>query len=507
VLFYGIFNILIFDPVIAIFLSLFIIGAIFNLLSSYEKLVSRKMKLTLTFFIFAFNICIIGFSFIESNIDYFYFYLVVPVIFCLLLYGPLYYLYKEDVIKQKVLALYSYISSWVLLVLIFILNFFIINLYFSANIILGTSLNFLFFTLCLVLLILFGKKIKRVKESSSKFILNLLSYPIIIEFFILLFTIFTNYFQFDVFLSSFLSLAIISVIFQISSKEEKLFPKFPAMILNTITLYFGVFIAGYYSVIFTLGTFYIYSIPLIIVCILSYLPIYYLSKKTVLNRITFLKYHLVCSTIISLAIFSLNFFIIFHFFNNYILILLILFNILYMTVVSYYIFKFGTKLNLLSAGSFKRYSLIVNIFTTLEIFAILFSIFSQVFQDPVLSAYFSTVPICLIINILSKNRIIFSEKSAIVINIITLSFTSVLSSFYVFLLTYGTALVFVIPLLVFSLMILLPLFYTTSKRVFSKLVAKILIIDSLLISALIMSLPAVLNLELISLVFVMTYQK
>ena len=495
-LFYSIFNIFISDQVIAIFLSLSIIGAIFNLFSSYEKFISRKMKLLLTSFIFAFNIYIIGFSFIETNIDYFYFYLVVPVIFCLLLYAPLYYLYKEEVIKQKVLALYSYISSWVLLVLIFILNIFIINLYFSANFILGTSLNFLFFTFCLVLLILFGKKIKRVKESSSKFILNLLSYPIIIEFFILLFTIFTNYFQFDVFLSSFLSLSIISVIFQISSKEEKLFPKFPAMILNTITLYFGIFIAGYYSVIFTLGTFFIYFIPLIVVCILSYLPIFYLSKKTVLNRFTFLKYHLVCSAIISLAIFSLNFFIIFNFFN-YILILLILINMLYMTVVSYYIFKFGTKLNLLSVESFKKYSFIVNIFTTLEIFAILFSIFSQVFQDPVLSAYFSTVPICLIINILSKNRIFFSEKSAIGINIITLSFTSVLSSYYIFLLTYGSALVFVIPLLVFSSMILLPLFYTTSKRVFSKLVAKILIVDSLLISALIMSLPAVLNLELI----------
>jgi len=497
-LFYGIFNIIFaFDWIIAIFLSLSVIGVIFNLLSSYEKFISRKMKLILTTFIFAFNIYIIGFYFIETNINYFYFYLVAPVIFCLLLYAPLYYLYKEDVLKQKVLALYSYISSWVLLVLIFVLNFFIIDLYFSTNLILGTSLNFLFFTFCLVLLVLFGKKIKRVKESSSKFILNLLSYPIIIEIFILLFTVFTTFLPLDVFLSSFISLSIISIIFQISSKEEKLFPKFPAMILNTITFSFGVFIAGYYSFIFTLGTFYIYFIPLIIVCILSYIPIFYLSKKTGLKPITFLKYHFFCSTIISLAVFALNFFIIFNFFNFF-LIVLILINILYITTVSYYIFKFGAKLNLLSGESFKKYSIIVNVFIILEVYAILFSIFNQEFLiEPVLSAYFSTIPICLIINVLSKNRIIFSDKSAIGINVFALSFTSVLISYYIYLLASNTVLVFVIPLLVFSLLMSLPLFYISSKRIFSKLVGKLLIGDSLLISALIMSLPTMLSLELI----------
>ncbi len=503
-LFYGIFNIVfIFNPVIAIFLSLSIIGVIFNLLSPYEKLISRKMKLILTSFIFAFDIYVVGFYFIEANIDYFYFYLVVPVIFCFLLYAPLYYLYKENVIKPKVLALYSYTSSWVLMVLIFVLNFFIINIYFSADFILGTLLNILFFTFCLVLLILFGKKINRLKESSSKFILNILSYPIIIEIFVLLFTVFTTFLPLDEFISSFLSLSIISIIFHISSREEKLFPKFPAMILNTITFYFGIFIAGYYSVIFTVGTFFIYFIPLIIVCILSYIPIFYLSKKTVLNPITFLKYHFYCSILISLAIFALNFFVIFNFFNFF-LIVLILINILFITVVSYYIFKFGAKLNLLSGESFKKYSIMVNIFIILEVYAILFSIF-LILIEPVLSAYFSTILICFIINILSKNRIIFSDKSAIGINILALSFTSVLSSYYIYLLTNNSVLVFVIPLLVFSLLMLLPLFYSSSKKVFSKLVEKMLLVDSLLISALIMSLPTIIGLELIRFGMVIDY--
>ncbi|MFX1287936.1 MAG: hypothetical protein ACFFFY_05170, partial [Promethearchaeota archaeon] len=336
--FYGIFNVIFdileiiqFNWIITIFLSISIIGVIFNLLSSYEKIVSRKMKIILTCFIFAFDIYIIGFYFIEANFDDFYFYLVAPVIFCLILYAPLYYLYKEDVIKKKVLALYSYSSSWLLLGLIFVLNFFIIYIYFIADFIFASSLNLLFFTFCLVLLILFGKKINRIKESSSKFALNILSYPIIIEFFILFFSVFTKIFQ-DMFLSSFLSLSVVSIIFHISSKEEKIFPKFPAIILNTITLYFGIFIAGYYSVTLTLGSFFFYFVPLIIVCILSYLPIFYLSKKTILNPITFLKYHFYCSIIISLAIFILNFFVIFNFFSLF-LIVLILINILYMTVV------------------------------------------------------------------------------------------------------------------------------------------------------------------------------
>jgi len=47
-LFYGIFNLVFnFNYIIAIFLSLFIIGVIFNLLSSYEKFISRKLKLIL----------------------------------------------------------------------------------------------------------------------------------------------------------------------------------------------------------------------------------------------------------------------------------------------------------------------------------------------------------------------------------------------------------------------------------------------------------------------------
>jgi hypothetical protein len=495
-LFYGVFTtIFMLNQINAINLSLFIIGVIFNLFSSYEKFFSRRMKLILTSFIFAFTLYIIGFTFIETNIGYFYFYLVVPIIFCFLFYAPLFYLYKEDIIKKRVLALYSYSSSWVLLVLIFVLNFFIINLYFSADLVLGASLNLLFFTFCLALLVLFGKKIKRIKESSSKFILNILSYPIIIETFVLLFTLFNTFL--DVFLSALFSLSIISTIFHVSSKEEKLFPKFPAMILNTITFYFGVFIAGYYSVIFTVGTFYVYFIPIIIVCILSYIPIFYLTKKSVLNRGIFLKYHYICSIIIALTIFILDFFIIFNFFNQF-LILLILINILYLTVVSYYIFKFGSKLNLASPEALKKYTNVVNIFTILEIFVILFSIFNQEFLiEPVLSAYFSTIPICLIVNILFKNRIILSDKSAIGINLITLTFTSVLIAYYSYLLTLNTFLVFVIPLLVFSLILLLPMFYASNKNVFSKIVEKLLLIDSLLISGLIISLPTVLRLELI----------
>ncbi|NVM16370.1 MAG: hypothetical protein HWN80_01540 [Candidatus Lokiarchaeota archaeon] len=496
-LFYSIFNaFLMLDYFIALFLSFCIIGAIFNILSSYEKLVSRKVRVILTSSIFAFNIYVVGFYFIEANIDYFYFYLVVPIIFCFLLYGPIIYLYKENIIKPKVLALYSYTSSWVLLVLIFVLNFFVINIYFIADFLLGTLLNIVFFTFCLVLLISFGKRIKRVKDSSSRVILNILSYPIIVEIFILLFTVFTIYFHLDLFLSSFLSLSIISVIFYLLSKEEKLFPKFPGMILNTITFYYGVIIVGYYSVIFTLGTFFIYFIPLITVCILSYIPIYYLYKKTILNHNSFLKYHFFCSIIIALTIFVFNFFIIINFFDNFLIILMVI-NVLYLTVVSYYIFKLGAKINIISNEFFKKFSFIVNLLIIIEFYAILFSIFNQeLLIEPFLSAYFSTLPICLIINILSKNRIIFSDKSTIGINIVTLSFTSVLSSYYIFLLIENSTFVFVIPLLVFSLLMLLPLFYSSSMKVFSKLVEKLLLIDSLLISALLMTLPTITGLEL-----------
>ena len=52
-------------------------------------------------------------------------------------------------------------------------------------------------------------------------------------------------------------------------------------------------------------------IPLIVVCLLSYIPIFYLYKRAGLTHKIFLAYHFFCSIIIALAIFVLNIFIIF----------------------------------------------------------------------------------------------------------------------------------------------------------------------------------------------------
>ena len=505
-LFYGIFNYFFFlNIIISLFLSLCIIGAIFNLLSYYEKVISRKIRIIITSFIFFSDISIVIFYYINANIEYFYVYLVLPIILCFLFYIPIYYLYKEDVIKKKVLALYSYLSSWALTIIIFTLNFFIIVAYFYADLLLGSLLNFLFLTFCLVVLTSFGRKIKRLKESSSRVILNFLSYPIMVEIFILLFTVFTFYLRLDVFLSSFMSLSIISFIFYLLTKQEKLFPKFPKIVLNTITFYFGVFIAGYYSVLFTLGTYFLYFIPLIIISVLSYLPIFYLYKKTVLNRNTFLKYHFFCSIIISLAIFAFNFFTIFNFFNVFIVFLIVV-NILYISVVSYYISKLGVKVNIVSKEFFKKFSTFINILIIIEAYAILYSIFNQeLLIEPVLSAYFSTIPICFLINVLSRSRIIFSDKSAIGINILTLTFTSALISYYVYLFTYNSILVFILPPLVFSVLMLAPLYYSLRKRIFRKFIEKVLLVDSLLIWMLIVSLPTIISLELMRIGIIIDY--
>ncbi|MFX0075538.1 MAG: hypothetical protein ACFE96_08855, partial [Candidatus Hermodarchaeota archaeon] len=157
-------------------------------------------------------------------------------------------------------------------------------------------------------------------------------------------------------------------------------------------------------------------------------------------------------------------------------------------------------MSIISEEFFKKFAAFINIFIILEAYAILYSIFNQeLLIEPVLSAYFSTIPICLLINVLSRKRIIFSNKSVIFINVITLTFTSVLISYYIFLLTYGSVLVFAVPLLVFSTSMLAPLFYLSSKRVFGKYVEKILLVISLLISLLIISLPTIISMELMRL--------
>jgi len=221
-LFYAVFRIVfILDEVLALFLSCCVIGIIFNLFPPNVKIIPRKVTITWTLLILIFSIIFAGFYFLFANINEIYIYLIAPIIFCFLVFAPIYYLYGEKVIKPKIIAIYTYISSWVLMFLFFALNFFILLFYFPPeHLIIGTALNMLFITVCLVILIYYGKKIRMLNESKSRSLMNILSYPIAIEVFVLLLSFFTIYLPLLV--SSFFSMAILSLIIYLDSQKYKI---------------------------------------------------------------------------------------------------------------------------------------------------------------------------------------------------------------------------------------------------------------------------------------------
>ncbi|MBY9008850.1 MAG: hypothetical protein KGD74_03180, partial [Candidatus Lokiarchaeota archaeon] len=495
-LFYGIFSFVFnLDEFLAIFLSSCAIGFIFNLLPPNIVFVPRKVKIIWTLFILLFNIAIVGFYFLSANINAFYVFLVSPIIFCFLIFAPIYYLYGEKVLKPKFIAIYTYISSWVLMFLFFALNWFIIIIYFSAHLIIGSIFNLLFISICLAILIFYGKKIRMLKESRTKSLLNIISYPIAFEAFVLLLTIFMIYLKLDLLLSSFLSFAIISLIVYLVSQESKIFPQILGLILNSITLYLGLFMVGYYSAIYTKDSFLVYFIPLILVSSLSYIPIYYLHKKNVMNLKSFLIYHFFCFSVIVLSVFIFNFYIVTTIFLE-ILNSLIVLNILYLTIACYYILKLGAKIDIISKEKVMLFEKYISILIMLEGFFIMFAFFNQQLQlEPIFSAYVSVVLICLIINFFSKKRILFSDKISNGFNIITLVFTSILISFYLSLFLSASVYAYSIPLLILGITLLLPLFYSINKKVFTRFSERLLIIDSLVISGLVMSLPYIIGLD------------
>ncbi|MBY8982869.1 MAG: hypothetical protein KGD57_07965, partial [Candidatus Lokiarchaeota archaeon] len=499
-LFYGIFSyIFILDGFLALFLSCCVIGIIFNLFPSNVRFIPKKIIIIWTLLILIFDIVIAGFYFLTANINDFYVFLIAPIIICFLVFAPIYYLYGEKVLKPKFIAIYTYSSSWLLMFLFFVLNFFIIVVYFSAHLIVGTVINLLFISICLVILIYYGKKIRVLKESKSKPVLNIISYPIAIEIFALLLSIFMIYLNLDLLISSFLSLTVISIIVYLDSQGPKIFPQILVLILNLFTLYLGIFMVGYYSVIYTMESFLVYFIPLILVSLLSYIPIYYLHKKNSINRKSFMIYHFICSSIILFSVFIFNFYI---FTTQFLEILnsLIVLNFLYITFAFYYILKLGVKIDFITKEKFLAIEKYISYLIMLEVFFIAFAFFNQqLLFEPIFSAYISIVIISLIINFFTVKRILFSEKISKGFNILTLFFTSILISFYMYLFLSTSVYVYNIPLLILCITLLLPLFYSLSKNIFPRFGVKFLIIDSLIISGLIITLPYIVGLDLIRL--------
>jgi len=467
-LFYGIFSLVYgIDEIISVFLSCCVIGVIFNLLPPNVKIIPRKVKLTWTLLILIVSIAIATFYVLIANNEL-YVYLITPIIICFLAFAPIYYLYSEKVLKPKFIAIYTYSSAWLLMFLFFALNFYIIVIYFNTHLIIGTILNLLFISICLIILITYGMKIRMLKESRSRSLLHLLSYPIVFEVFAILITIFVIYLKLDLLISLFLSLTVMSLIVYLDSKEHKLFPNVLTLILNSFTLYLGLFVVGFYTVLYTMDSFLVYFIPLILVSPLSCIPIYYLHKKNVLNKKTLLIYYFLCSNIIVLPVFILNFFIIALYFFLHLIIGTIL-NLLFISICLIILISYGKKIRMIKESVSKSFLNFISYPIAIEVFALLLTTFMIYMKlDLLISSFLSLLIISLIVYLDSKKTEIFPLVLVLLLNSIALYLGIFVVGYYSALYTMDSFLVYFVPLILVSLLSYIPIYYLHKNNKLNK---------------------------------------
>ena len=205
--------------------------------------------------------------------------------------------------------------------------------------------------------------------------------------------------------------------------------------------------------------------------------------------ITYYSFWILILTIF-MSIFSTNF-------NNYTIIAL---DFLLLSVFLHFNLKFGLKLDKLKDSAFRKFVKVNSYFIAFELFFLFYPIFFATFHALLLfdnifySIYLSLMIICVIFNIFSKKEI-FSETFYIKINVFILLYSSAIAFYYFLLVTISTFYVFVIPLLIWSIIIYIPIFYLKKKKIFLKHIPKSLLINSILLATTISLIPTITGLE------------
>jgi len=185
-------------------------------------------------------------------------------------------------------------------------------------------------------------------------------------------------------------------------------------------------------------------------------------------------------------------------FNNFPILAL---DFLLLSVSLYYILKLGLKIEKIKDKPFKKFNTINSYCILFELFFLFYSLFFNAFQALLLfdkiiySVYLSMVIICLIFNIFAHKGI-FAETLYIKINAFIIVYSSLIAFYYFLFVTINTFYVFVIPLMVSSIILFIPIFYLKKKKLYSRIIAKALVLNSILLSVTITLIPTVVGLEI-----------
>jgi len=179
--------------------------------------------------------------------------------------------------------------------------------------------------------------------------------------------------------------------------------------------------------------------------------------------------------------------------------------LLFFSISSYYLLKFGQKIEKISESSIIKFTRINSYFIFIELFFLLFSVFFNLFSsyltlnsndDIIISVYASFVGIAFLNNIILKKKLI-SESNRVVINELSLIFTSVLIFYYSFIYFFGSYLVLVFPFLISSISFYLPLRYIITKTTHQTFIKRLIKLNSVVLCASLLLIPTVFSLQLV----------
>lgn len=376
-----------------------------------------------------------------------------PAIFFLFLFWN----YVFGVFKSETFSKYCYYLFWIQIPAIVIPFFIIFFNSFSNILIFGVIIDCLLLSLMLHAQLKFGHSIEKIKNSTLTSFISYNSYALFVELIILSFTFFNIVlsvffpllpFALNILLSSYFSLVIISVLINFLFSMDILFSKAICIKINTFTLTFTALIGAYFADIPFLGTYYVLVVPATVFCVLIYLPILYLLRVEV--KISSMNGALFYNSII------LSFFI--------------------------FLVPFIVANNLLQVGFILEPFFITNILNC--------------------SLYLLLGLLSFIYLVGLKVKV--KENYLDLYNKIQLLILFVLGGttffFYPYCLLFGTFYGTLVPLICASCYLFVPCYISYKQEYFSaKLVKDLIILNSLVISCLIISIPTFVNMELVRL--------
>jgi len=190
--------------------------------------------------------------------------------------------------------------------------------------------------------------------------------------------------------------------------------------------------------------------------------------------------------------------IIFYYYVNTIVILL---DLLYLSLVSHILLKFGFKINKIKENTINNFSKVNSYFILILSCALLYSIFFNLFASfeiisrVIISTYFSLISFAIVNYSVLKERIT-SRSITLIINEFCLLYTSFLTYYFFFISTFGTYYMLIVPILCSSIIFYLPIFYLRVKEEFRKVIKKLTILNSFVLSISVLLIPTIVGLEL-----------